>query len=154
MINITHIHPMLVHFPIVLFILAVLMDGYIVSRGGDLGRRDCLVMAGFWTLVIGLVFALGAAFFGDIALDKAVDAGFSADPLEEHELLATVTIAIFGALALAQGFALWRRQAVTGARGWLFLLTGLVGIGVLISTAYHGGNLVYELGVNVAGVKP
>jgi len=154
MINITHIHPMLVHFPIVLFITAMVLDGYILSRSGDLGRRDCLVMTGFGALAVGLVFALGAAFFGDIALDKAVDIGFPADPLEEHELLATLTIGVFAVLALVQGFVLWRRQSLTGTRGWLFALVGLAGLGLLISTAYHGGNLVYELGVNVAGVKP
>jgi len=154
MINIAHIHPMLVHFPIVLFITAVVLDAYIISRGSDLGRRDCLVMTAFGALAIGLVFALGAAFFGDIALDKAVDAGFSADPLEEHELLATLTIGIFFVLALVQGFVLWRRRSLTGGRGWLFALAGLAGLGLLISTAYHGGNLVYELGVNVTGVKP
>jgi len=31
---------------------------------------------------------------------------------------------------------------------------GLVGVGVLLLTGYHGGNLVYELGVGVKGMQP
>lgn len=98
MINIAHIHPMLVHFPIVLFIAAVMIDGYVLLHNGDLGERGCLVITGFFALTLGILFALGAAFFGDIALDKAVDAGFSVDALEEHETLAVITIVIFGLL--------------------------------------------------------
>ena len=34
MINIAHIHPMLVHFPIVLFLLAVAIDFLVLLKGG------------------------------------------------------------------------------------------------------------------------
>ena len=38
-------------------------------------------------------------------------------------------------------------------RGWLAELPGLLGIVLLIYTAYLGGHLVYDLGVNVTAVK-
>jgi len=154
MINVAHIHPMLVHFPIVFFITGVLISGYVLLRKGDLGERSCLVMTGFSALACGITFALAAAFFGDIALDTAVDAGFAAAPLEEHETLAVVTMVIFGALTLIQGFFLRRKLELKNRNGWIFVGVGLLGLVMLLSTAYHGGNLVYELGVNVSGVKP
>jgi len=154
MINIAHVHPMLVHFPIVLFITAVLISGYVVLRKGDLGERSCLVITGFCALSFGMLFAIGAAFFGDIALDAAVDAGFKVAPLEEHETLAVVTMAIFGILTLLQGFFLWRKHELKNRNAWIFVGVGLLGLVVLLSTAYHGGSLVYDLGVNVKGVIP
>ncbi len=154
MINIVHIHPMLVHFPIVLFITAMMIDGYILLRQGDLGERGCLVMTGFCALVMGIVFALVAAIFGDIALDAAVNAGFAKAPLEAHETLAFVTMAIFGVLTLLQGISLWHKHALKNRNAWIFVGAGLLGLVMLLSTAYLGGNLVYEFGVNVTGVTP
>lgn len=154
MMSITHIHPMLVHFPIVLFIIAVVIDVYILRCKGDLGERNHLTMTGFYALFLGLIFSILAAVFGDIALDAALDRGFSMAPLEEHETLASLTIAIFAFLAAVQSYFLWRRRVLKDGLQWLFVGVGLLGLGVLLSTVYHGGYLVYELGVNVSGVKP
>lgn len=155
MIPIEHIHPMLVHFPIVLFTTALLVDaGIVFARSGDLSARDCLGSIGLAALVLGIIFSVLAAVFGDMALDIAIDKGFDKDPLEEHEGLAGATITIFGLLALAQIIAVWRRIPLAGNRGKAFVAIMLIGFLVLISTAYHGGELVYGLGVNVANVKP
>jgi uncharacterized membrane protein len=105
-------------------------------------------------LVGGVVSALVAAGFGDIALDAAVDKGFSKPPLEEHEELAGITIAIFGVLAVIILGALWKKIQLTGAKAIVFLIVTLAGVGMLLSTAYHGGELVYIKGVNVEVVKP
>ena len=42
---------------------------------------------------------------------------------------------------------------MTGAMGWIFLAAA-VGLGPLIVTAFLGGHLVHDLGVNVHGVAP
>jgi len=155
MIPVEHIHPMLVHFPIVLFTLALLIDaGLVLVRQRDLASRHCLTMTGLAALGIGLVFAILAAVFGDMALDIAVDKGFDQAPLEEHEGLAGITIAVFGLLALVQVVAAWRSIPLSGRRGQAFVAVMAIGFLLLVSTAYHGGELVYGLGVNVANVKP
>ena len=154
MVDITHIHPMLVHFPIVLLPLGALL--YIVAalRGDDLGARRGLSLLAFLCLTAGTLTAMLAAAFGDVALDAAVDKGFDERPLEAHEDLAGPTIIVFGVLALVQALALWRAVVVRGARAWLLSLVAVAGVGLLLVTAYHGGQLVYELGVNVAPVRP
>ncbi|MFO1349680.1 MAG: DUF2231 domain-containing protein [Gammaproteobacteria bacterium] len=154
MIAIEHVHPMLVHFPIVLLMAAIAVDFLVLVRGGALASRQGLPVTALWALLLGTLFAMAAAFFGDIALDKAVELGFSQDPLEFHETLATATIIIFAALSLLRLFAVWRGFALSGGWGWLVALLGLVGVAVLLVTAYYGGSLVYQLGVNVAPVKP
>lgn len=154
MIDITHIHPMLVHFPIVLFIAAVAIQFILLFKKEDITERKCLQITGATCLTLALLFALVAAFFGDIALEAAVDKGFDKNPLEEHESLAWTTIIIFAVLTVILLAALWKRIKLQGAKGILFVLASVAGILFLINTAYHGGNLVYKEGVNVEVVKP
>jgi len=40
-IDITHIHPMLVHFPVVLFIVTTVINLIIVIRKGDIAENVC-----------------------------------------------------------------------------------------------------------------
>jgi uncharacterized membrane protein len=150
MIPITEIHPMLVHFPIVLWISAEAIAVVTLLRGGDLSRQQTWPMVAFYSLVAGTAIAILAAFFGDIALDHAVAAGFSPGPLEIHETMAIITIVIFGVHALIRWLALWRHYSLVGRRGWLAEIPGLLGLAGLFVTAYLGGELVYHLGVNVA----
>jgi len=154
MIKITHIHPMLIHFPIVLFFVALLLFLYMQATGKDMNSGKCLAMTAVSALMLATMFAIVAAFFGDIALDAAVEKGFATEPLEEHETLAGITIGVFGVLSLVQVFAVWKKISMGGLRGWIFVLFMLAGFGSLVATAYHGGELVYKYGVNVDPVKP
>jgi uncharacterized membrane protein len=150
MITITEIHPMLVHFPIVLWIVAEAIAVLVLLRGGDLSTRQPWPTVAFYSLLAGTAFAILAAFFGDMALDHAVAAGFAPGPLEFHETVAIVTICIFGLHAVLRFLAIYRGYPLVGRRGWLAEIPGLAGVIGLITTAYLGGELVYHLGVNVA----
>jgi uncharacterized membrane protein len=151
MIPITEIHPMLVHFPIVLWICAEVIAVTILLHGGDLSARKHWSLTAFYALLAGTLFGGLAAFFGDIAFDHAMAAGFPAHPLEIHQAFALTTLSIFALHAVLRLLAIWRRHPLTGLRGWLAELPGLVGIVLLMFTAYFGGELVYHFGVNVAG---
>ena len=107
----------------------------------------------FYTLAAGVVLAIMAAVFGDIALDKAVAAGFEAASIERYETFALATLGIFGLHAILRFLAIRHRYALMAVRGWLAELPGLLGIVLLIYTAYLGGHLVYDLGVNVTALK-
>ena len=150
MITITEIHPMLVHFPIVFWLSAEAIAIAVLLQGGDLSTRQHWPLTAFYALLAGTGFAGLAALFGDIALDHAVAAGFQAAPLETHETFAVITLSIFALHTILRLLAIWRRYHLTGIRGWLAELPGLIGIALLIVTAYLGGELVYRLGVNVA----
>jgi uncharacterized membrane protein len=154
MISIALIHPMLVHFPIVLLITAVAMDIIVLLIKKDLTDRQCLPLIALSALLLGTLSAGIAAIFGDIALDKAVFLGFPLGPLETHETLAFITIAVFSLYCLLRLLALWRRYPLRGFIGWISALPGIVGVVLLITTAYYGGELVYHFGVNVATVIP
>jgi uncharacterized membrane protein len=154
MIDIIHVHPLLVHFPIVLLLLAAVALALVQFKGENLAGHDCLARVGAVALLAGTSIALLAAFFGDIALDAAVASGFPEAPLELHEDFAITTIIVFIILSLTMLYTVWKKTVVTGTRGWLFLAAMAAGVVLLIVTAYLGGHLVYDLGVNVHGVAP
>jgi uncharacterized membrane protein len=149
MISIALVHPMLVHFPIVLLITACSLDIIMLLIKKDLANRQCLPLVALSALLLGTLSAGIAAIFGDIALDKAISLGFPRGPLEIHETLALITIAVFSFNCLLRLLALWRRIPLRGRIGWISALPGMVGVVLLIFTAYYGGELVYHFGVNV-----
>lgn len=150
MLTITEIHPMLVHFPIVLWLCAEAIAITVLLKGGDLSARENWPLTAFYALLGGTLLAGLAAIFGDIALDHAVAAGFQAAPLETHGNLGIITLSIFGLHSILRLLAIWRKYALTGIRAWMAELPGLIGIVFMFVTAYLGGELVYHLGVNVA----
>lgn len=154
MINLTHIHPMLVHFPIVFFITATVIFFVLAGRSGNIAARECLPLTGVGALVAGLLIAYLAAFFGDIALDAAVAKGFAVPPLERHEEMATLTLTVFSLLGAGLLVAIWKNISLDGKRAWYVASFAAVGIVLLLITAYFGGDLVYHIGVNVDSVIP
>jgi len=154
MIDIAHIHPILVHFPIVLFLIAVAIDFIVLLKKGDLTSKDCLPTTGLSALLLAAIAAIAAATFGDIALDKAIELGFDKAPLERHEELGFTTLWIMIGLVAWQMVARWRGKQLNGTIGWIFFSIALAGTGILLTAAYFGGELVYSIGVNVAPVHP
>jgi len=117
---------------------------------GRLSARQHWPLTAFYALLAGTVFAALAAFTGDIALDHAVAAGYQSAPLETHQAFAVSTLILFSLHALLRLIAIWRKYSLTGIRGWVAELPGLIGLAFMVVTAYLGGELVYHLGVNVA----
>ena len=148
MINIAHIHPMLVHFPLALMPVALGTQLLATIKGEGLFGRSYLQTCGVMLTVIAAVGAIVAAVFGDMALDQAVASGVPLASLENHEELGQLTAVLLSVLAVAE---LWfyrkDNNSATINRGtWL---AGLVTVSLLFATAWFGGQLVYKLGVNV-----
>jgi len=154
MIDIAHIHPMLVHFPIVLYLLAVALQFLVLVRHGDLAANACLANSALAALLLAATSAVAAAFFGDIALDHAVALGFPDAPLETHASFGISTMVFMLVLSALHLAARWAHLTLIGGRGWGLMVVAVVGIALLLITAYHGGNLVYDIGVNVRTVTP
>jgi len=150
MIPIQHIHPMLVHFPIVFFLTLAAFDIIAVWRGANVTGRSAVGTISTSLALLAGLSALAAWFFGDMALSYAEAAGFQSGVAEVHEGLGTLTAAAFILWALVRSFAWWRNwQASRGAEGGVAVVE-LLGVGLVVATAYFGGELVFGLGVNVA----
>lgn len=148
--EIVHVHPMLVHFPLVLWLIGTLLMVPFTFSGADPSPRGFLTTAIFWSLLGGTLFGLAAAGFGDLALDVAKERGFPEAALEEHEETALSALWIFVAATLLYGWYFVRRMPAPRWASTAVLLLSLAGLGTALYAAFLGGNLVYGLGVNVA----
>src|SRR5881392_1961867 len=138
------IHPMLVHFPIGLFVLSFILD--LVSLAPS--PRPFLVSAAFYAMLLGIITALLAAVPGfvdytDIRRDhpgKNIATG--------HMVLNLFAVALYAV-------NLWLRIPVLNDPkvGLTPLILSFVGIGLLSASGYLGGRLVYDEGIAVGRHK-
>lgn len=148
------IHPMIVHFPIVLVICLFALDAYAAARVRTAGADGADGAVGNAAVILAAaagVFALVAYMFGDQAYDIAVAAGRApASVLEMHQDLGSTTAFAIAAWAVVRIF-LWWRQVRFGSSLRLALagVDGLLVAAVLV-TAFYGGRLVYDYGVAVS----
>ncbi|MEO8669326.1 MAG: DUF2231 domain-containing protein [Bauldia sp.] len=150
MIPTEHIHPMLVHFPIVFFLCLTAIDLVALIRGKSVTGRTALGNLSSGLAVVAGISAIVTWFFGGLALDLAEAGGFRSDVAETHEGLGTATAAVFVLWAIVRAILWWRNT-----RGGRAMLSGvavveILGVFLVSLTAYFGGELVYGLGVNVS----
>jgi uncharacterized membrane protein len=128
------LHPMLVQFPIVCFILTFIFD--IFYTRGDTGIASYSI----WVLGIGLVMAALAAVAGltDFLGDKRIQ---GADAVKH--MLANVTAVV---LELVNLIMRWGKPDFIASTG--VYLSGIVVL-ILVYSGWLGGRLVYIHGIGV-----
>ncbi len=92
--------------------------------------------------------AIAAAIFGDQALDIAREAGVPMAQMEGHEELGTLSAWLLAGMAALNTF-FFRKQSMSKPLSLAVLFGGIVLLILLLTTAWFGGQLVYELGINV-----
>jgi uncharacterized membrane protein len=148
MIDLAHIHPMLVHFPLALLPVAVSAQAITVAKGQSLFERSCTAQAVFWLLVLAAAGAIAAAIFGDQALDIARETGVPMAQMEGHEELGMLSAWLIVGMAALNGF-FYRKQSTSRPLSLAVLFGGTALLILVFTTAWFGGQLVYELGINV-----
>jgi uncharacterized membrane protein len=129
------LHPMLVQFPIVCFILTFIFDIFYVR--GDTAIAPYTI----WVLAIGLAVAALAAVAGltDFFGDKRIQV---ADAVKH--MLANVTAVV---LELVNLILRWNNPEFTASTG--VYISGLVVL-ILAYSGWLGGKLVYKHGIGVS----
>ncbi len=137
MFSTSHLHPMLVHFPV-----AILMIGFIAVLAAMFFKKEaCLSVAGFYLLIIGALSALAAYLTGQYFTSEMT--GGAGEIKELHELFASITM--WTALANA-GFWIFLKYAKkenTSLKWIVLALYAISAISVSI-TGFYGGTLVYN----------
>ena len=151
------VHPMLVHFPI------VLLYGSLFSAIVGLFWRDRFFdRASFWLLVLGLVAGIAAAAAGVISEQYVRWTPATSALLSRHQADAVLT-GLFVILALVSRVlarypngpidSRWSVARTGRGKPTIFSLVFLVGAVVMVTlTASVGGTMVYQYGVGIHGV--
>lgn len=137
-------HPIFVHFTVALLILssALHLLSHFVS---DSGLKNQLVIVARWNLWIGIGFTLltvAAGWYAFYTVDHDTPSHLA---MTEHRNWAMAALAAFLGIA-AWEFYLYRHRK---GKSWLFTALLVLASGLLLSTAWHGGELVYRYGLGV-----
>ncbi|MDG4887923.1 MULTISPECIES: DUF2231 domain-containing protein [unclassified Mesorhizobium] len=146
--EIQHVHPILVHFPIVLIYTLVVIDLAALAGSNAVTMRSGVGTISTFVAVAAGLFAIATWLFGGMALDHAEAAGFSSEIAEIHESLGTASAIAFLGWALVR-LALWVRNRELGTLSLAIPAIEIAGAALVTVTGYYGGQLVYDLGVNV-----
>jgi uncharacterized membrane protein len=147
------LHPLVVHFPIALLLIAPL---FVLLSVIFKKQRLGLAVAALVLMVVGTAAAFVAVSTGNLAGELAErTAGVSAT-LERHENLAETTRTVFALLtvmfiAMFGAPLVRRRQWSNGiyvALSTVFLVFYAAGTVTLVNTAHLGGQLVHRYGVH------
>ena len=152
--NWTELHPLVVHFPIALLLVAPLF--IVVGIIGNAQKGRPFLVAALLLMVLGTggIFLAGAT--GEAAGEVAHHTASLNAVLDRHEELAEATRMVFSVLtAVFASLLFLPRLFKIEATGPLarilplaFLLLYTAGAVLLVNTAHHGGRLVHELGIH------
>lgn len=134
----SHLHPAIVHFPIALLTVSVFLD--ILSF---LLKRDDFRRTGFHLLALGVLAAVAAIGAGLMAAET-VDA--PKDILKLHASLAVITGVLFLVLL---GWRAAARNNISPKLFPLYLVIGAVGAFMILAVGFWGGHMVFEEGAGV-----
>lgn len=147
-------HPLIVHFPIVLLLIAPLFILFSAIVRPKRGRP--YLMIGLLILLIGTGALYLAAESGESAAEVAELNSSSHAAVQMHERLASETRIVFTVLtallvmlvALARVLRVPPMRTYTTAVPLAFLVLYSTGVLFLVNTAHAGGRLVHEFGIH------
>ena len=143
-------HPVFVHFTVALLIIAATI--HLLSHflpDGELANQ--LTIVARWSLWLGVGFTLLTVAAGWYAYSTVAHDAPSHIAMAEHRNWAMATFVLF--LGVAGWEYYLSRQGK--CKGWLFTGLLVIAAGLLLSTAWHGGELVYRYGLGVMSLpKP
>lgn len=135
------LHPLVVHFPVALFIVYALTE--II---GIVNKSDKMLFTAHYLLLLGVVTAVGAVLTGNQAGEAAKLAagtiGNYEELIESHETFATITLWFFLFVLIFRTYLVLKKKFVGRIR-YLFILFAIIGSILIIETGYRGGELVF-----------
>lgn len=159
------LHPVLVHFPIALLLIAPLFVLLGAFQPNTRGRT--LLFSALVLMCLGTAGAFAARISGGAAARTAVQSADARRVFENHQALAEVTSIVFAVLTVAFAMTLWTiwyrnlsySPVLQRVVPLVFLVFYGAGILLLLDTAHLGEHLTHEYGVNLrspaqGGLRP
>lgn len=142
MISATHLHAMIIHFPI-----ALLMVGFLSEIIALFSKKEFFSNAAFYLLLLGALGASSAYLTGSYA-GEGIEEGPLKAPMELHEQAATIALWLSIVTALFRVVLFYFKFNRTWTK-WLGIILFLALAGAVGRTGYLGGQLVYSHGAGV-----
>lgn len=147
-------HPLLIHFPIVLLLISPLFIAIAAALPPPKNRP--YMTSALITLLLGTASLFLAASSGEEAAELADRAGAVDAVLATHEHMAATSEVVFSMLFIIfAGIYLWpivwrrpQTRMSSTAAPLVFLAAYSVGMVYLVNTAHAGGRLVHDFGVH------
>lgn len=139
-----NIHPLIIHFPIALWLVAVFFDGLSIFRPETWLKNTSLSL-----YVFGALSAFTAYLSGDQAIDMVAVPFQGEVTASNHSDWGHYTLYFFVSYAVLRGILLWKKLDIKKPIAVVLFILGLVGMGMVAKTADMGGKLVYKYGVGV-----
>lgn len=142
-------HPIFVHFTVALFSLSIAL--FVVTPFMKPSLQDQWWIVARWSLWFGAGFTVITGLSGLYAYNTVDHDTASHAAMTVHRNWAIATIAVFFMLTAWSLIRVRRRQTL----GTVFVVAMVVSGGLLGSTAWHGGEVVYRYGLGVKSLpKP
>ena len=147
MISATHLHAMVIHFPI-----ALLLAGFLSEIIALFSKKEFFRNAAFYLLLLG---ALGAtvAYLSGSSAGEGIEDGPLKAPMELHEQAATITLWLAIIAAVFRVVIYYFKYNRTWTK-WVGFVLFLALSGAVARTGYLGGQLVYSHGAGVQLALP
>lgn len=153
-------HPLLIHFPIVLLLLVPLF--VMIAAVLRPPRNRPYMTVALITLMLGTLSVFLAASSGEQAAELADRAGGINEVLSAHEAMASTCEILFAGLTcIFAVLYIWPRlfrrmetRAISTAAPLVFLAVYSIGLLYLVNTAHAGGRLVHQFGVHALMPEP
>jgi uncharacterized membrane protein len=143
MFTATHLHAMIVHFPI-----ALVLVGFLFETIGLISKKDFFHKASFYILILAAAGAIVSYLTGHSA-GEGMESGSLGTAIEAHEEAALVTLWLIVAVAVVRlVIEFWKKSfAWLKITAFILLLGAVAGVA---RTGYLGGQLVFR---HAAGVE-
>ena len=147
MITSTHLHAMLVHFPI-----ALLLAGFLAELIGFFFKKPIFRQTAFYLVITGALGTIASYLAGNAA-GEGIEEGPLGKAVEMHEQAATISLWLTIATALVYLAITIFKYKKSWARIVSIVLFACV-VGAIARTGYLGGELVYKHGAGVQLALP
>ena len=142
MISATHLHAMIIHFPI-----ALLMVGFLSELIALFSKNNFFKNTAFYLLLLGALGAISAYFTGSYA-GEGIEEGPLKIPMELHEQAALISLWLAIITALFSVLFYYFKVQNPKAK-WVSILLYTLLVVSVARTGYLGGQLVYSHGAGV-----
>ncbi len=154
-----NIHPLLVHFPIAILVVAFLFDiaSFFIPDKDEsqslketpMSRLAKRLNPTIVTLLylVGTIFTLITYYSGQAAAEGIKLPPGAKEVLHQHSELALYTLLFFGFYVTIRLALTWDRDTIKRGLHAGLIIGTFIGLGILYVTAEHGGELVYGYGV-------